>query len=71
MSLLSRLVDERFLEHRRRSTSTAGIAMGVLAILLFAYHFYVQHRWSWDLFAIFMGFIVIKMSLMLWYSLTD
>ncbi len=43
MSFLNRLVDERFLEHRRRSTSYAGIIGGVLAILLFAYRFYVNH----------------------------
>jgi hypothetical protein len=71
MSFISRIVDERFLEHRRRSTSTAGIAMGILAILLFAYHFYIDHRWSWDLFTIGVGFVVIKMSLVVWYSVTD
>ena len=71
MSLMSRLVDERFLEHRRRSTSTAGIAMAVLAIGLFAYRFYIGHYWSWDLFAVALGFVVIKMSMMAWYSLTD
>ena len=30
-------VDERFLAHRQRSTSIAGIAGGLLAIGLFAY----------------------------------
>jgi hypothetical protein len=45
--------------------------MGILAILLFAYHFYIDHRWSWDLFTIGVGFVVIKMSLVVWYSVTD
>ena len=33
-------IDERFLEHRRRSTSTAGIATGITALLLGYYHFH-------------------------------
>ena len=34
MKFLGKLVDERFLAHRRRSTSVAGVTGGVLAILL-------------------------------------
>jgi len=71
MSLLSRFVDERFLEHRRRSTSYAGIIGGVLAILLFAYRFYVNHIWSWDLLAVGLTFVLVKMAFMTWYYLTD
>lgn len=71
MSFLNRLVDERFLEHRRRSTSYAGIIGGVLAILLFAYRFYVNHIWSWDLLAVGLTFVVVKMLCMTWYYLTD
>jgi hypothetical protein len=36
-------IDERFLEHRRRSTSTAGITVAAAAILLWGYHYYVDH----------------------------
>ena len=32
MNLLERLFDERFLEHRRRSTSYAGLASGLFAM---------------------------------------
>ena len=71
MSLLDRMFDERFLEHRRRSTSAAGIAATVLAILLFAYRFYVDHRWSWDLLAVGLTGVVLKLVLMTWYSLKD
>ena len=71
MSLLSKVVDERFLAHRRRSTSTAGVIGGVLAICLFAYRFYVDHRWSWDLFAVGLTIVVVKLALMTWYYLTD
>jgi hypothetical protein len=67
MSLLSRLVDERFLEYRRRSSSTAGIIGGVLAILLFEYRYFVDHRWNWDLFAVGVTFVAVKVALMAWY----
>ncbi len=71
MSFLSRVVDERFLEHRRRSTSYAGIIGGVLAILLFMYRFYVNRIWSWDLLAVGLTFVGVKMAFMTWYYLTD
>jgi len=71
MTFIERFVDERFLAHRLRSTSTAGIAAALLAILLFAWRFYVDHVWSWDLVAIALTFIAIKMSLVAWYLVTD
>jgi hypothetical protein len=63
------MIDERFLTHRLKSTSTAGIATGVLAVLLFAYRFYFDHVWSWDLMAVALTFVGIKMSLMAWFYL--
>jgi hypothetical protein len=71
MSIVSRFVDERFLTHRQRSTSVAGMAGGALAILLFGYRFYVDGIWSWDLLAVAMTVVVIKLALMTWYFLTD
>ncbi|HEX8153584.1 MAG TPA: hypothetical protein VF698_10680 [Thermoanaerobaculia bacterium] len=65
------LIDERFLEHRRRSTSTAGITVAALALLVFMWRLYVHHVWSWDLLAVGATFVVIKMTLMLWYRLRD
>ena len=64
-------IDERFLEHRRRSTSTAGIATAMAALLLWAYHYYIDHVARWELFALGLGFVVIKMSLMAWYRIKD
>jgi len=59
--------DERFLIHRLRATSIAGVSAGVLAMLLWFYHFVVDHRWNWELFAIGATMAVIKQGLMLWY----
>lgn len=71
MNPLSKLFDERFLEHRRRSTSMASVLGGFVAIGLFAYHYYVEHHWSWDLFAVVLAIVVTKLTLMTWYYLTD
>jgi len=64
-------IDERFLEHRRRSTSLAGIAGGLLATALWTYHYYFDHVWNWDLFAVAVTIAVVKLALMLWYRATD
>jgi hypothetical protein len=71
MSFLSRVLDERFLAHRRRSTSIAGIAGGLVALGLFAWRFYAQHVWSWDLFAVVATIVVVKVAVMAWSSFTD
>jgi hypothetical protein len=69
--ILGRAIDERFLKHRLKSTSLAGIIGGVFASLLFAYRFYVNHVWSWDLFAVAVTIVGVKMTVMTWYLLTD
>jgi hypothetical protein len=71
MSFLKRIFDERFLEHRKRSTSTAGIVCAVLALCLFEFRYFVDHRWNWDLFAVGVAFVGVKLALMTWYYLTD
>ena len=65
--ILSRYMDERTLTHRLRSTSTAGIATAILAILAFESRFLVQHIWDWELLSVPLAFVLIKLSLMLWY----
>lgn len=69
--ILGRLLDERFFTHRLRSTSIAGVIGAMLAIALFAYRFYVDHVWSWDLFAVAVTVAVVKVGMMTWYALTD
>jgi len=75
MSFLSRAlpkaIDERFLTHRLRSTSAAGIIGGVFSLLLFLFRFYVQHRLNWDLLAVGATFVVVKLAFMTWYHFTD
>ena len=67
----SRVFDERFLNHRLRSTSLAGISGSLVALGLFLYRFYAKGIWSWDLLAVAVTFVVVKWCVMLWYLLTD
>jgi len=68
---LNKFVDERFLEHRRSSSSQAGILCAVLAVCLFEYHYWVDHVWNWELFGLALVFVVVKMSLFTWYRFKD
>lgn len=69
--IFRRSIDERFLMHRLRSTSISGIAAGILAMLLFAYRYYHDHVWNWDLFSVGLTMAVLKIALMTYYRLTD
>lgn len=65
--ILGKFVDERFLEHRRRSTSVAGLAGAFVALVLLEYHIFHDHSVRWELFAILIAMVVVKMSMMVWY----
>jgi hypothetical protein len=69
--ILGANVDERFLDHRRRSTSFAAMAAAVITGGLFEYHIYRQHRIDWDLATILLAMVVVKFSAMAWYHFTD
>ncbi len=71
MTLFGKLIDERFLTHRLRSTSIAGMIGAVVAGGLFLYHYYADHTAVWDLFAVIAVMAVAKLALMTWYHLTD
>ena len=72
MSLpLPAFVDERFLKHRLRATSNAGIASAALALLLFMYRYYHDHVFRTDLLVVGLLFVVLKYSLLFWYRRTD
>jgi hypothetical protein len=68
---LGQFVDERFLEHRRRASSVAGIVAAVLAVVLFEYRFLRYGVWSWELATVVIVFVVIKMGLFFWYRFRD
>jgi hypothetical protein len=68
---LPAFVDERFLTHRLRATSTAGITCAVLAILLAFYRYYHDHVISRDLVALALTFLLVKYALFFWYRRTD
>jgi hypothetical protein len=69
--LLRQFVDERFLEHRRRSTSVAGMGGALVALSIFEYRIFVRHVVSWDLLAIMATMVAVKMALMIWYRVRD
>ena len=70
LPIIGRLLDERFFEYRRRSTSVAGIVAAELALVLFAYQYFVEQVMRWDLAAVVLAFVVVKLALMIWYAFT-
>jgi hypothetical protein len=68
---LGRAIDERFLNRRQKSTSLGGIAGCIVAVILFEYRYFVNHRWSWDLLAVALTIVGVKMTIMAWYLITD
>jgi hypothetical protein len=71
LPILGTAVDERFLTHRLRSTSIAGVIGGITATLLFAWRYYVDKVWSWDLLSISLTIVLVKLAVMAWYHFTD
>ena len=71
LPILGQFVDERFLEHRRRSMTVAGIASILVAGCLFEYRYFFKHVLSWDLLAVIVSFAVVKLSTMAWYKFRD
>jgi hypothetical protein len=69
--ILGKLIDERFLNHRLRSTSLAGMLSGALALVLFEYRYYFDHIFSWDLLIVGAAFVAVKLAVLSWYLLTD
>jgi hypothetical protein len=65
--ILGKFVDERFLEYRRRSTSAAGIVAALVAVGLFEYRWFHDHLISWDLLAVALSMVIVKLSMMIWF----
>jgi hypothetical protein len=64
-------VDERFLDHRRRSTSAGGMAGAAVAGGLFLYRLWAQHVYAWDLLGVLAAIAGVKLAVLLWYRLRD
>ena len=69
--LIGQFVDERYLSHRRRASSFAGITVALLAIALFEYRLIRYGRWDWDLALVAVVFVVLKMAVFLWLRARD
>lgn len=69
--ILGQFVDERFLDHRRRASSVAGIVTAVLACAVFEYRLLRYGVFSWDLAAVVLVFALLKLSLFFWYRFRD
>ena len=68
---IGQFVDERFLEHRRKASSVAGIIVVVLALVMFEYRLLRYGVFDWELAAVAVVFVAIKMGLFLWYRFRD
>jgi hypothetical protein len=66
-----RIIDERLLDHRRRSSTFAVIAGALASGGLFEYHLLRQHRIDWELFSVLVSMVVVKLSALAWYHFTD
>ena len=69
MNFLQRIVDERFLEYRLRSSSTAGMAGALFAWAVFMYRLIFEHTTQWDLVAVIGVIAAVKLVLMAFYFL--
>lgn len=65
------MVDERYLMHRLKSTSLAGIVAAALMGASCLYQFYARGVLRLDLFWILIGMGVVKVGAMLYYRRTN
>ena len=65
------MIDERYLLHRLRSTSLAGVVGAILIGGWFFYQFLTRQVLRWDLFVILAVMAVIKVSAVTYYRMTD
>jgi hypothetical protein len=68
---LGQFVDERYLSHRRRASSIAGITVALLALCIFEYRLLRYGRWDWDLALVAVVFVVLKMAAFFWFRARD
>lgn len=64
-------IDERFLEHRRRSTSFAAMAGALVSGGLCEYQLIRQHHIAWELLSVLLSMVAVKLTAMAWFHFTD
>jgi uncharacterized membrane protein YhhN len=69
--VLGKLIDERFMDHRRRAQRVAGLIGFIVADVLFGYRYFVNHIVSWDLLAVVLVVAVVYIVLIVWYLVTE
>ncbi len=63
-------MDERFLDHRLRSTSLAGIVGGIILGAMILWDLHRTGEVRYDLFAVLGVMAVVKLGAMLYFRLT-
>ena len=71
MPRLPGFVDERFLQHRLKSTSAGGLAGVGLALGIYLYRLLHDHVYSWDLLAVGIAALVVKYAVFFWLRRND
>ena len=71
LPVIGSTIDERFLAHRLRSSSLAGLAAALVTAVLFFRVLVALDRIRWDLFAILATAAVVKLAVLAWYRFTD
>ena len=66
-----RVVDERFLNYRLRSSSYAGMVGALVLGIIFEYRIFAKHHVSWDLLGVLGAMVAVKLSLMAWYMIRE
>jgi hypothetical protein len=69
--ILGVTVDERFLDHRRRSSTLAMIAGALVSGSLFEYRLIAQHRYDWGMAAVLLAMLATKLTAMTWLRFAD
>lgn len=69
--ILGKLIDERFMSHRRRAQRAAGLTGFLVADALFAYRYFVNHVVSLDLLAVVLTVAVVYLVLIVWYLFNE
>ena len=65
------MLDERFILHRYKSTSHAGVAAAIALGAWFLYEFHVEDVIRWDLLSILGIMALVKIGCMIWYRARD